>query len=50
MYANNKLTLTYYSKSREKEMSETYEVVSLTTTQLLIKDFLDSGVTTDMRQ
>lgn len=31
-------------------MSETYEVVSLTTTQLLIKDFLDSGVTTDMRQ
>ena len=49
VFVNNNLSFTYYSKSRGKDVSETYEVISLTTTQLLIKDFLDSGVTTFTR-
>ena len=49
VFVNNNLSFTYYSKARGKDVSETYEVISLTTTQLLIKDFLDSGVTTFTR-
>ncbi len=50
VYSNDKLYYTYFSESKEREYTEVYEVVSLTATKLLIKDFGDLGVSTYIRQ
>ena len=50
VYKDNQLYYTYYSEERQKYITEIYDVISLTATTLLIKDFAKLGITTFTRQ
>jgi hypothetical protein len=49
-YNGNYLILTYYSESRKTERTETIEVISLSATELILKDWPDEGVNTFIKQ
>ena len=50
VYKDNKLYYTFFSESRQKDITEIYDVISLTATTLQIKDFADEGISTFTRQ
>ena len=49
-YKDKTLRYTYISTTNQKQVTEYYDVISLTATTLQIKDFADEGISTFTRQ